>query len=434
MLSIRISAAFLGAAIMLAQSTGPLDLSHGLGHMKELELVRLKAAPSPEVRKRLDGETQTALKETLAPVSKDSNLPKATLSAVKELSRQKNIGAMARSMEDASMAGEVKTALVAAGYSLEDSMLRLQQVLTTHVPAFSIPEAPPGAGLSNISACQGGPGFYPGLARTLNQYAVQIRKLSESVGRIERRVADQAPELLGTAFVVDRQKGLVATACHVVDAFADFKADNNTWVVRGGANGIAPKILLDFGWGDSHHSVNEYPVEDVAFVPSVDGCDGALLRVNTAGRELPADLAAADAEPLSLSTEPLDVFSIGYPGASNAAVDTPATISYFNCIRLSAPGVAKFVFGGEVTRDEPKNNYHILTHLVPTVGGQSGSPIIDATDMEHPRVIGIHICCAQKAVAQFGLNCERRAEIFLQEAVSIADLLRLYRQQTTLGN
>ena len=150
MLSIRISAAFLGAAIMLAQSTGPLDLSHGSGHMKELELVRLKAAPSPEVRKRLDGETQTALKETLAPVSKDSNLPKATLSAVKELSRQKNIGAMARSMEDASMAGEVKAALVPAGYSLEDSMLRLQQVLTTHVPAFSIPEATPGAGLSNI--------------------------------------------------------------------------------------------------------------------------------------------------------------------------------------------------------------------------------------------------------------------------------------------
>ena len=72
--------------------------------------------------------------------------------------------------------------------------------------------------------------------------------------------------------------------------------------------------------------------------------------------------------------------------------------------------------------------YHILPHLVPTVPGQSGSPIIDITQPEDPQVVGIHVCCVEVAHSSSGNACERRNENYLQEAISASDLITLFRE------
>ena len=410
-----------------AQTPDPVDLSHGLRRLKELQMVVPKAAPSAAARKLIDAEIQSSVKQSLAPAAEDPRLPGSARSAMKELATKKNIPALSQAMEDVTDENHVKPDLVPAGYSVRDSIMRLQQVLTTHVPAFSLAVTTPGTGGTAISACQGGGDFYPDISQTMMQHAAQVRALGDSVGRVERKAPGQQPEVIGTAFVVDRQARLAATACHVVDALADYHPDTKTWVLKGPPGGAAVAVLLDFGAGDTHNPTSEYRIEGVAFVPSVEGCDGALLKLAVTAASLPPDLPLAVAEPTVPATT-LDAFSIGYPGTPGP-LDTAKTAAYFNCIRAAAPGAAKFAFGGPVTGDRPMRSYHLLTHMVPTIGGQSGSPVFDASDPSHPKVVGIHICCQQDAISPYGLSCERRNEPYLQEAVSVVDLLNLYRQQ-----
>ena len=228
--------------------------------------------------------------------------------------------------------------------------------------------------------------------------------------------------------MIDSQLGLVATACHVVDDIAEPPPGHGTWVVpasRFTQNGQQAKILLDFGETDAHDPRREYSVTAVAFVPNIQGCDGAVLRIAT-GKPLPPKLAAATAEPQMPNPLQLDVYSIGYPSRDLSSA-SPDTKDYFSSLRSQTGTTAKFLFGGDVVSDESKGAYHVMAHVVPTRQGQSGSPIFDATDLSNPRVIGIHVCCVENAQSQTGSPCQWRSELALQEAVSLVDLMKLYR-------
>ncbi len=376
------------------------DLADARAHLAELRALAKKIAPAA-AQARLQQEIHRA-----APEAAEGRHAKSAKA------KARGIGAPARGLP-----------LLEVNKTL--------QVLETHSPAFSITGITPrNPGLSSLSACNGGSDYYPELSQGIVQHATRLRALSESVGRIERKIGSDPPQVLGTAFVVDAKNGLVATACHVVDAIAAFQPDTQRWVFRSSPGSLDTVVLLDFGWTTGHEPDQEFRVESVQFVPALEGCDGALLKVDTLARPLPPELPTGDIG--SPFREALNAMVIGYPGEP-ATQDTEMTRRYFTCIRAAAaPGTAKFAFGGAVTRIEGRTDYRILAHVVPTVAGQSGSPVLDASDLNHPRVIGIHICCARAAVNPFGIACEHRNEKFLQEAISLADLMRLYGRRAAL--
>ena len=175
-------------------------------------------------------------------------------------------------------------------------------------------------------------------------------------------------------------------------------------------------------------------------MPDLQGCDGALLRVDTTTKQLPPDLMIATSIPTVTDISPRNVISIGYPSRNLIASSagqvgnvTEGTYDYFACLRRSEPKAAKFLFGGKVTSAENEGQYHIFPHIVPTAPGQSGSPIIDITDPNSPQVIGIHVCCVESTQTSEGNKCEWRDENYLQESISATDLMSLYRASHPLA-
>jgi V8-like Glu-specific endopeptidase len=357
---------------------------------------------------------------SLAVAAKD--LPRETRDAAAKLSKTEKMEDVWKMMADHRHPGLVSSKLVPAGANLSETIIRLQQVLEIGLPTFSAIAANPNAGLVRVPACPANqPSFYPKLTNTVLDRAGILRPLMDSVGRIEIKPDTGPIQLVGTAFVVDRQQGLVATACHVVTDIATFHPENNQWVLQANA-------WLDFGETDGHDPQREYKVLGVAFLPNIVGCDGAVLRVDSTSQQLPPALALATSEPKIPPGGVLAVSSIGYPSRDLSGV-TQTTSDYFTCVRASTGDLAKFLFAGDVTADESISTYHILAHIVPTAGGQSGSPILDLSDPDHPRVIGVHICCVKFGPAniQQGNPCAWRDEPYMQEAVSVVDLMRLYR-------
>ena len=43
--------------------------------------------------------------------------------------------------------------------------------------------------------------------------------------------------------------------------------------------------------------------------------------------------------------------------------------------------------------NEARNSFHVLIHVVPTLGGMSGSPLLGLDTEGHFKVVGVHYCC-----------------------------------------
>jgi hypothetical protein len=409
-----------------ATDAGPHSFAHQLEHLKQLTNLIERTTPTKDARAALYRQVQARIRAALAPVVSDRSLPADTRNAARNAAGSKEFSILTNRLSAGSLPSSPWTR---AQDAIRDLVFQTQQVVLAGYPAFSV-VAPAGSssGLTEVPACGGIAGRYGSLESRLAANAATLRRLADSVGRVEVQIGRGTPEPRGTAFVIDWQLGLVATACHVVDDIAELPPGRGAWVIpasRFTQNGQPAKILLDFGETDAHDPRREYEVTAVAFVPNIQGCDGALLRVDT-GKPLPPELTAATAEPQIPSPLQLDVYSIGYPSRDLSAA-SPDTKQYFNCVRSQTGATAKFLFGGDVLSDESKGAYHVMAHVVPTHQGQSGSPIFDATDLSNPRVIGIHVCCVESAKSQTGSPCQWRNELALQEAVSLVDLMKLYR-------
>jgi hypothetical protein len=303
--------------------------------------------------------------------------------------------------------------------------LSTQQVVVDHLPAYSnLPPSPgqPNGSTAALSPCAAHQFFISIIP--VSRSSDLLRKVANSVGRVE--VVNDA-NFKGTAFVVSKRDGILATACHVVSGFATYDSTTRRWALPDA------EIVADFGETKDHLPAREFRVTGIAYVPNLKGCDAALIKVETkaidGSSQLPEDVPIASPELYGYSSR-IDVATIGYPGLSDAALQAPPlttkTVDYFNCLRSEQPSIAKYTFAGwaDPLESRESGEYHVFNHLAPTTGGQSGSPIIAVTD-QGIGVIGIHYCCTGTPAWNEGPHqCEDwTVNDHPQEAIDLADLL-----------
>ncbi|MER6917107.1 serine protease [Streptomyces sp. NPDC000594] len=207
----------------------------------------------------------------------------------------------------------------------------------------------------------------------LNGAREAIRESIRRVGRVE---VDGHPSLdwLGTAFVVG--PGAVMTNRHVA---AEFSRESGAgWTFQ---EGMSARITP----AEEYHRPGEGGAGDgVAYrVTGVIGIhpelDLALLRIEPGGPgPAPAPFPVAADGPQGLTGRP--VYCVGYP-AYDGRRNEPAAMrrifmDVYNVKRLQ-PGTVTDLLPGRT----------VLTHDCSTLGGNSGSPVVDLQDH---RVIGLH--------------------------------------------
>lgn len=390
-----------------------------------LERLATAAASDKATDQALRKELERTTKLGLHPLLVDKSIPKETRNAIEQLLvKGLNTPQWKRRLIDDTNSPIYNGELSLILSRLKPTKDQQQQVIESHLPSYSLNRLPTGSLslVANSPAHRDGLLFFSGLRRKIDDNAVAFAKLAESVGRVELKLGSGLPILIGTAFVVDRERGIVATACHVVDEVAKFVG--GTWKLPAPQFGESASVLLDFGEKDSHTSNSEFLIRSILFIPTVVGCDGALLEVETNGRRLPPALPLARARPSLESRTTVDVISVGYPDRDLSGATT-RTREYFSHLRKDAGDQAKFLMGGSLVGIESGGGYDLLNHRVPTTRGQSGSPVIDISDPGQPQVVGIHICCVTSAQSEQGSPCQWRKEVNPQKAIGMLDLIRL---------
>lgn len=207
----------------------------------------------------------------------------------------------------------------------------------------------------------------------LDQERPTIRRVFQSVGRIEVSYGVGAPEMIGTGFVV--APGIVMTNRHVVQAFSE--QAQGTWQFLAG---LTPSI--DYHGERDGTSQAGFEVLEVLGVHSSPDVDLALLRVSRQaghGHPAPAPLSLAALPPESPAGR--DVYAVGYPASDKQG--------------LTPPQVLRDIFGAvyQVKRLQPgklldvDGSLPIFTHDCSTLGGNSGSCVVD---LKTGQVIGLH--------------------------------------------
>ncbi|QES09572.1 serine protease [Streptomyces venezuelae] len=202
--------------------------------------------------------------------------------------------------------------------------------------------------------------------------------IRESLARIGRVEVSGHPRLdwIGTAFLVGPRT--VMTNRHVAVEFARSADDGGRWAFEYGMSArVDPAEELPVDGVAPPASPAPYEVTEIIGIhPDVDM---ALLRVEPAADGgLPTPLAVAADAPASVPGRP--VYVVGYP-AWDGRRNEPESMrrifmDVYNVKRLQ-PGVAtEFTPGGLV-----------MKHDCSTLGGNSGSPVLDLTDH---RVLGLH--------------------------------------------
>jgi Trypsin-like peptidase domain len=409
-------------SVSLTSDSAAHDLAHGMEHAAQIESILGKA--SEQQKHDFTRQVGIAMQTKFAPQATNLTLPETARNIAEQVSKVETAEDLRHLVATLQPLGITDTQLVSL---IQTAVQTQEQVLETKAPVFSIGRPTP-IGTPTTLTQLSCPSAYPGLSAKVQESAPKLSTLFRSVARIEVIEPGKDPSSKGTAFVVDQARGLVATACHVVDEIADLDPEAGNWTLPRKATPSAV-VLVDFADTSAHNSLLEFKVDKVAYVPNVTGCDGAILQVattNDKGGLLPVALSIAKQEPTIAPGSQLQVVSIGYPDLTNLGGTTTDTLHYFECVTHNS-NKAKFFFGGSVTSDELMGGYHLQTHAVPTTGGQSGSPIIDISDPGNPAVIGIHICCVVGvAHVTNGAVCALRNEPYMEESVSALDLMKMF--------
>ncbi|UYB44158.1 serine protease [Streptomyces sp. Je 1-4] len=204
----------------------------------------------------------------------------------------------------------------------------------------------------------------------LDGHRAAIRASLSRVGRVELS-GHLSLDWLGTAFLVGPD--VVMTNRHVAAEFA--RGDSTGWTFQ---QGIGARLDMGEEYGGEAVGGPAYDVVEVLGIH--EDVDLALLRVAppAGGGALPAPLAVAADAPADLPGRP--VYCVGYP-AYDGRRNEPESMrrifmDIYNVKRLQ-PGTAT-----ELVPDQ-----NVIKHDCSTLGGNSGSPVIDLTDH---RVLGLH--------------------------------------------
>jgi flavodoxin len=195
----------------------------------------------------------------------------------------------------------------------------------------------------------------------------------ESLARVGRIEVEGHPDLdwVGTAFLV--APDTVMTNRHVAREFS--RRDGDTWTfMRGRSAGW--DILEERGRPDQM----QFTVTELIGVHDADDVDLALLRVESpdGGPSLPAPLQLAGTAPGDVVGR--RVYVVGYPawdGRRNEPDDMRRIFADIYNVKRLQPGTVT------VSGDPDK----LLRHDCSTLGGNSGSPVID---LETHQVLGLH--------------------------------------------
>jgi endonuclease G len=207
-------------------------------------------------------------------------------------------------------------------------------------------------------------------AATLYPNKSKLDAAIPSVGRVE--LVSAIPPYIGTAWMITRD--IAVTNRHVALEFAS--RENGKWGFRVTPNGKRMRMRVDFREEYLQTVTFDAEIAEILFVaePVNSEPDLAFIRLKSNGVPLPPPM------PLFAGTlsngQKLAV--IGYPAedSRNGAADQARIFSNIFDAKRIAPG--------EVTGTD--GNF-VFTHDCSTLGGNSGSPIID---IETGTVVGLH--------------------------------------------
>jgi len=191
------------------------------------------------------------------------------------------------------------------------------------------------------------------------------------VGRVE--IVSAFPPYLGTAWMVT--ENIAVTNRHVALEFA--QRNGNGFEIRRNPVGQQMRVRVDFKEEYLQTVPFEAEITEVLFVsePNENEPDIAFVRLKAPGeRPLPRPLPLFDGQ----LRQNQKVAIIGYPAedSRNGAEDQARIFANIFDVKRLAPGEITNVNGG-----------FVFTHDCTTLGGNSGSPVID---IETGSVVGLH--------------------------------------------
>jgi len=199
-----------------------------------------------------------------------------------------------------------------------------------------------------------------------------------AVGRINVK-NHESLNWIGTGWLVGPD--IIVTNAHVADEFATKKDGGTDYAFRKNFRGRMMLASIDFREEYSNDEHDEFTVQDVLYIGErIDGHfdpDVALLKLN-----VPADRALAEPIPLSdrLPEPGSEVAVIGYPAFDSRIPDAALMRRIFGDdydLKRLAPGTILRV----------EDTFPILEHDASTLGGNSGSAILD---LESGEAVGLH--------------------------------------------
>jgi endonuclease G len=203
----------------------------------------------------------------------------------------------------------------------------------------------------------------------LTASADRLQAATRAVGRINVRGVPQG--YVGTGWLVD--KNIVVTNRHVAQAFGGRRAGRLPFR-RSGATPV--DVSIDFLEEAGRRQRLAFQIVEIVHMEEDDGPDFVLLRVDEASnrRQLPAPirLASTPARPEQ------QVAVIGYPARDSRVPDRRLMQSIFGNVYDK-----KRLAPGQVNEARPD----LLLHDCSTLGGNSGSVVVDLTTGE---AVGLH--------------------------------------------
>jgi hypothetical protein len=191
-----------------------------------------------------------------------------------------------------------------------------------------------------------------------------------AIGRIEATLSPNGPEALGTAWLIDRD--VIVTNAHVARYFAETSERGWRFRSQHGFDRRSMLASLDVGEDANSPGGSLQKIEEILFVSPTRDPDIAFLRISGSG------LAAAPIPCFKgVLPEGLDVAVIGYPERDDS-LDRREVERYFGDVwgwKRFAPGML-----GQI---DP----NAVRHLCNTLGGNSGSPLLD---LETGHLVGLH--------------------------------------------
>ena len=204
----------------------------------------------------------------------------------------------------------------------------------------------------------------------LYPYKSKLDAAIPSIGRVE--LVSAMPPYLGTAWMIS--KDVAVTNRHVAMEFA--RKRDGRWDFRRNPIGQPIRIRIDFKEEHLQTNAIEVEVSEILYVSELDDSqpDVAFLRLNANGRPLPAPIPLFQGELRAKQ----NLAVIGYPAedSRNGEADQSRIFTNIFDVKRLAPGELTGLGSG-----------FYFTHDCTTLGGNSGSPVID---VESGSVVGLH--------------------------------------------